>query len=167
MAERTARTSGRTRPTSADTTGTSGERRRSARTTKRRAGESAATPRKSSGAGTTTDSRSRSSRDRAGAKRQVPTSTSSSNGRRSSSGAELARRIRDDLGDLLGVPTERVIGMRRDGDTWQATVEVLELRRIPETMDLLAVYQVSVDRRGEIESWERLGRYARSESQGE
>ena len=165
MAERTARTSGRTRPTSADTTSTAGERRRSGRTSKGRTGDSAATPRTSSG-GTTSGSRSRPSRERSGAN-GGPSATSSSNGRRRSSGADLARRIRDDLGDVLGVPTERVIGMRRDGDSWQATVEVLELRRIPETMDLLAVYQVTADRRGEIESWERLGRYARSDSQGE
>lgn len=164
MAERTARTSGRTRPTSADTTSAAGERGRSGRTSKGRPRDGAAT--RSSSGGTTSGSRSPSSRDRSGAN-GATSATSSSNGRRRSSGAALARRIRDDLGDVLGVPTERVIGMRRDGDTWQATVEVLELRRIPETMDLLAVYQVTADRRGEIESWERLGRYARSDSQGE
>ena len=83
------------------------------------------------------------------------------------SGARLASRLKDELGELLGAPAERVIALRRDGDSWTATVEVLELSRIPETMDLLAVYQVTADRRGEIESWDRLGRYARSDSQGE
>jgi hypothetical protein len=45
-------------------------------------------------------------------------------------------------------------------------VEVLELRRVPNTTDVLAVYEVSVDRDGDLEGYTRLHRYVRGTPEG-
>ena len=54
-------------------------------------------------------------------------------------------------------------GRTRDG--WRVTLEVLELRRVPETTDVLASYLVELDRDGNLVAYERLHRYHRSEAQ--
>jgi hypothetical protein len=51
---------------------------------------------------------------------------------------------------------------RRDGE-WQIGVEVVETRRIPDTADILAIYEVRLDHDGELVSYRRTRRYARSE----
>jgi hypothetical protein len=47
---------------------------------------------------------------------------------------------------------------------YRITLEVVELRRIPETTDVLASYAVEVDRDGDLLSYERVRRYQRSEA---
>jgi hypothetical protein len=40
-------------------------------------------------------------------------------------------------------------------------VEVVEVRRIPDTTDVLALYEVEMDTDGAMEGYRRLRRYAR------
>jgi hypothetical protein len=63
--------------------------------------------------------------------------------------------------ELTGKEPEGVIGLERGEEGWKVQVEVLELRRIPNTTDVLAVYEVSVDQDGELEGYTRLRRYVR------
>jgi Gas vesicle synthesis protein GvpO len=51
---------------------------------------------------------------------------------------------------------------RRDGD-WYVDVEVVETHRIPDTTDILAIYQVQLDRGGRLLSYRRTRRYARGQ----
>jgi hypothetical protein len=51
--------------------------------------------------------------------------------------------------------------MERTEDGWSVQIEVLELRRVPTTTDLLALYEVRTDGRGELTGYRRLRRYAR------
>jgi hypothetical protein len=44
------------------------------------------------------------------------------------------------------------------------TVEVVELSRIPNTTDVLGLYEVTLDRNGEVTSAHRTRRYYRSEA---
>jgi hypothetical protein len=68
------------------------------------------------------------------------------------------------LQELMGKPVEGVTGMEKDGSDWTITVEVVELSRIPNTTDVLGVYEVRLDREGEITSARRTRRYYRSEA---
>jgi Gas vesicle synthesis protein GvpO len=81
--------------------------------------------------------------------------------------AELARAARRQLAELTGRPPESVLGLRRDDDGWQVTVEVLELSRIPNSTDLLGCYVVTLDDDGELVSYERVRRYQRGQAGGE
>jgi len=79
-------------------------------------------------------------------------------------GARLAYLGAEQLVELTQKPFEGVIGLHRTEDGWTVEVEVLEMRRIPETTDILGVYEVSVDTSGEMVSYKRVRRYLRGEA---
>lgn len=83
------------------------------------------------------------------------------NGRRAASEAALY------LAELTGKEFEGIVGIRRSGDDWSVEVEVLEMRRIPSTTDVLAVYEVTVDGSGELVGYERKARYVRGDAREE
>ena len=77
--------------------------------------------------------------------------------------AELLRTARQEVSDLTGRRVETVSGLRRDGDeSWVVNVEVLEVERVPNTMDLLASYAVTLSDDGEVLGFERQRRYHRA-----
>jgi hypothetical protein len=63
--------------------------------------------------------------------------------------------------ELTGKEPEGVTGLERTDDGWTVRVEVLELRRIPETTDVLALYEVDVDSDGDMTGYHRVRRYTR------
>jgi hypothetical protein len=75
--------------------------------------------------------------------------------------AEVARRAASDLAELLGRPPESIVSLDRTEDGWRVGVEVLETRRIPDTADVLAEYEVTTDADGELVGYRRVRRYAR------
>ncbi len=76
-------------------------------------------------------------------------------------GARVAEEAARQLLELTGKEAEGITGLERTEDGWRVTVEVLELRRIPNTTDVLASYEVTVDSDGELEGYKRLHRYVR------
>ncbi len=82
------------------------------------------------------------------------------------SGAQLARRTRDQLSEITGYPAEGVTSLERAEDgSWFVTVELLELERVPATDDVLGSYEAQVDGDGELIGYRRLRRYPRSAAQ--
>jgi gas vesicle protein GvpO len=81
---------------------------------------------------------------------------------------QLLDLAREQVADMTGRNVETVSGFHRDdGDGWTVTVEVLELERVPNTMDLLATYAVSLSDDGDILGMERRRRYHRSAVDGD
>ncbi|MER5307533.1 gas vesicle protein GvpO [Streptomyces sp. NPDC002773] len=76
--------------------------------------------------------------------------------------AEVIRTAMEQLALLLNQPAEAVssCGRGEDGD-WHLTVEVLELQRVPDTMSLLASYEVEADHSGHLIGYRRTRRYER------
>jgi hypothetical protein len=75
---------------------------------------------------------------------------------------QAARR---QLQELTGKDAEAVTRLEpadEDGG-WRVWLEVLELERVPNTTDLLASYELELDGDGELLSYRRVRRYARSE----
>ena len=62
---------------------------------------------------------------------------------------------------LTGKEAEGVTSLQRTEDGWQVQVEVVEVRRIPDTTDVLAIYELDVDEQGALEGYRRVRRYAR------
>jgi hypothetical protein len=81
--------------------------------------------------------------------------------------ADLASQARDLLRSLRGVEAESVSGIVRNQNGWTVTLEVVELRRIPESTDVLASYEIELDGDGNFLSFERGGRYSRSQAGGD
>jgi hypothetical protein len=76
---------------------------------------------------------------------------------------ELLRMAREQAAELTGKEVEAVSGFERDGeDQWLVTVEVLELERVPNTMDILASYELKLSDDGEVLAFHRLERYHRA-----
>jgi len=71
---------------------------------------------------------------------------------------------REQLRELFGAEPESVSSFGRTRDGWRVTLEVVEVRRIPETTDVLASYEVELDANGDLIAFERVRRYQRSEA---
>lgn len=76
---------------------------------------------------------------------------------------EMVQRAKDQLALLTGYKAESISGMQWNGDSWNLTVELLELKRIPNTGDVLATYEVAVDNVGNLITYQRTRRYLRGQ----
>lgn len=56
-----------------------------------------------------------------------------------------------------------VTGVAKTAEGWRVTVELVERTAIPDTMDLLGVYEVLLDPEGELISYERIRMRRRSD----
>ena len=83
------------------------------------------------------------------------------------SAVDLARTARGQLAELTGRPPESVLGLHKDDDGWKVTVELVELRRVPNSTDLLGSYVVTLDDDGDLIGYERVRRYQRGQAGGE
>jgi len=89
--------------------------------------------------------------------------SASNNGKLSA--RDLTREAKATIADLTGRPPETVSAMQWDGDTWLITVEVCELRRVPNTTDVMASYVVQLDDQGGLLGYKREHRYLRGSSE--
>ncbi|MFI8089607.1 gas vesicle protein [Streptomyces sp. NPDC086080] len=74
---------------------------------------------------------------------------------------EVLRQARGQLAELTGMEAESVSSFEQTGDGWALEVEVLELERVPDTMSLMASYQVELDPDGQLTGYRRVRRYER------
>lgn len=88
----------------------------------------------------------------------------SGNGKSAASPAAAARRAVAELAELLERDPESVVGLQRTDEGWCIGVEVVEVRRIPDTADVIAEYEIDADRNGRLRSYHRLRRYARGQA---
>jgi hypothetical protein len=82
-------------------------------------------------------------------------------------GPEAVKRARHHVHGLTGKDAETVVGLEKDDDGWKVLLDVVELRRIPNTTDVLATYEVALDDGGELQGCRRLHRYVRGSVEGE
>jgi Gas vesicle synthesis protein GvpO len=78
---------------------------------------------------------------------------------------ELGRGAVEQLAELTGQKVEGLSGIHRNDDGWVVSAEVLELRRIPETSDVLATYEVELDDDGSLTGYRRVKRYTRAQTE--
>ena len=79
---------------------------------------------------------------------------------------QVATQARELLRSVRGVEAESVSGIGRSSSNgWKVTLEVVELRRIPESTDVLATYEVELDADGRFLGFSRGRRYSRSQAE--
>ena len=115
------------------------------------AGESTAG---TSGSGTSSASRRRASAPRA-------------EGRPQPSAAEIGQLALSQLGSMTGSGVESITGLERTDDGWTVEVVAVELRRVPNTTDVLASYEVRLDSGGELQGYRRMERYSRGDTRSD
>jgi hypothetical protein len=96
--------------------------------------------------------------------RRVPRDGARRDGRRRVNAIGASRRATEGLGSLLDRPVEGVVEVSREDDGWLVAVEVLELARVPNTNDVLGVYEVELDPYGGLQGYRRRNRYVRGSS---
>jgi hypothetical protein len=73
-------------------------------------------------------------------------------------------RAREQLQELLERPVEAVSSLERTHDGWVAQLEVVELKRIPESTDVLASYELELDGDLNLRRYQQGRRYTRSQA---
>jgi Gas vesicle synthesis protein GvpO len=81
------------------------------------------------------------------------------------SAKEMIQAAMEALRDLTGYEPESATGLQWDGDAWLVTVDVCELRKIPNTTDLIATYVVQLDGDGNLSGYKRTRRFQRGASE--
>ncbi|MFD1212389.1 gas vesicle protein [Arthrobacter sp. GCM10027362] len=84
------------------------------------------------------------------------------------SAVKAARAAMSQLEMLTNREAEGIVAIGKNDDGgWTVVVEVVESRYVPATSDLLAEYEVVLDRDGELVSYSRGSRYVRGRPRGD
>ncbi|MBU1340500.1 MAG: gas vesicle protein [Proteobacteria bacterium] len=70
--------------------------------------------------------------------------------------ADAIKKARSELGTILGLELESTISAQPDGDGWRITLEALEKKSIPDSMDILGIFEVNLDADGNISEFNRV-----------
>lgn len=76
---------------------------------------------------------------------------------------EIAARAKDQLSSLTGLKPSTVSSLQHDEQGWHIIADMIELKRIPESADILATYEARLDEKGNLLSYTRTRRYTRGE----
>lgn len=76
---------------------------------------------------------------------------------------EIVDEAKRELQELLGTEPERVSGFHRSNGRWTVTLEVVNVRRVPDTTDVLSSYEVAFDDDRNLVSLSETRRYRRSQ----
>ena len=79
------------------------------------------------------------------------------------SGMEIAQLAKQHLADLTGLKPDTVSAMSKCEDGWHVSIDLVQLRRIPDGADVLATYDTVVDDQGDLVSYERTRCFRRGE----
>ena len=68
---------------------------------------------------------------------------------------ELIKNVQEIFPRLTNLPIDGIIGISKNEEGWVVTLEALERRGIPDTMDIVGIYEVHLDNNGGLLSFER------------
>ncbi len=80
------------------------------------------------------------------------------------SSIEIAARAKSQLSALTGLNASTISRLSHDADGWHIVADMIELKRIPESSDVLATYEVQLDETGNLLSYRRTQRYTRGQT---
>lgn len=77
-------------------------------------------------------------------------------------GRDVIENARTQLEEMMGRPSESVLGLEQAPEGWLVTFEVVELHRVPASTDVLGSYEVNVNGNGDVVAYRRVRRYFRN-----
>ena len=87
--------------------------------------------------------------------------------KRTPKSGELAAGAKRQLTEITGLEAGAVTALERsDDDGWRATVELIELSRVPKAADVVGVYETQLNSRGTLLEYRRVRRYVRGDAGG-
>jgi hypothetical protein len=78
---------------------------------------------------------------------------------------EIIRKAQEDYSRVSKIKVDGVTGLSKTEDGWVVLLEALERRAIPDTMDVLGVYEVRVDNEGNLLGFQRKKLRKRGETE--
>lgn len=68
----------------------------------------------------------------------------------------IATRAKEELSSLTGLEPSTVLGIERESDEWRVTLEMIEKKSIPDSMDILGTYETHLDEEGQMLNFIRI-----------
>ena len=78
-------------------------------------------------------------------------------------GPEIAEQAKEQLAELTGLEPGTVSALRKDEEGWHINVDMVEMKYIPDTGDVLAIYEALLDDEGNLIHYRRTRRYHRGQ----
>ena len=78
-----------------------------------------------------------------------------------------AAGARDRLTEMVELELDSISEISKTAEGWRVVVNLVELRRIPNTTDVIASYEVLLDQNGDLLGYHRERRYRRDQTGGE
>ncbi len=79
---------------------------------------------------------------------------------------EIIRKTQETFTRLTKIPIDGITGISKTDQGWMVALEALERRAIPDTMDILGLYEVRLDNDGNLLNFERKKLRKRGETEG-
>jgi nitrate reductase NapAB chaperone NapD len=80
---------------------------------------------------------------------------------------EIINKAQNEFARLSKLPVNTVIGLSKAEGEWVVVLEALERRAIPDTMDVLGLYEVHLDNEGNLLGFNRKRLRKRGETEEE
>ena len=80
---------------------------------------------------------------------------------------EVTKKAQEDFARLSKIPVDGVIGRSKTDEGWVVSLEALERRAIPDTMDVLGLYEIRLDDEGNLLGFDRKKLRKRGETEEE
>jgi len=68
---------------------------------------------------------------------------------------KIVKKAQEEFNKLSKIPVEGVIGLSKVEEGWAVSLEALERRAIPDSMDVLGLFEVRLDNEGNLLAFER------------
>lgn len=81
--------------------------------------------------------------------------------------SEIVKKAEEHFGSLGKIRADGVTGLSKTEEGWVVTLEALERKAIPDTMDILGWYEIRLDAEGNLLGFERKKLRKRGETKGE
>ena len=69
----------------------------------------------------------------------------------------VVKKARQQLGELTGLDVCSTVLAKKDKPGWCVQVEVVEKKSLPDSQDILATYELSLDEEGNLLNFTRIG----------
>ncbi|HUV45641.1 MAG TPA: gas vesicle protein GvpO [Dehalococcoidia bacterium] len=80
---------------------------------------------------------------------------------------KIIKKAQEDFARLSKIPVDGVIGLSKTDEGWVVSLEALERKAIPDTMDVLGLYEIRLDDEGNLLGFDRKKLRKRGETEEE
>lgn len=80
---------------------------------------------------------------------------------------EIVIKAKKNLAMITNLEFNGVIGVSKESNEWEITAELIERKSIPDTSDILGIYEVKLDDEGEILGFSRVKLRKRGDTEEE